>query len=84
MDSFKKILPRQNQLWSLQIWRQVLIWKIFLVLSRCIYFKCQLEHIYLIKLECFSTYFQKNYTILKLEDIFRLKQSFQLILSKKI
>ena len=32
-------------------------------------------------LECFSTYFQKNYTILRLEDIFRLKQSFSNILS---
>ncbi len=33
---------------------------------------------YIIELECFSTYFQKNYTILGLEDIFRLKQSFSI------
>ena len=32
----------------------------------------------IIELECFSTYFQKNYTILRLEDIFRLKQSFSI------
>ena len=31
----------------------------------------------------FSTYFQKNYTILTLEDIFRLKQLFKFILFKK-
>ena len=33
---------------------------------------------FIIELECFSTYFQKNYTILRLEDIFRLKQSFSI------
>ncbi len=32
----------------------------------------------IIELECFSTYFQKKYTILRLEDIFRLKQSFSI------
>ncbi len=32
----------------------------------------------IIMLKCFSTYFQKNYTILRLEDIFRQKQSFSI------
>ena len=30
------------------------------------------------RLECFSTYFQKKYTNLRLEDIFQLKQSFSI------
>ncbi len=33
---------------------------------------------HIIELECFSTYFQKKITNLRLEDIFRLKQSFSI------
>ena len=35
---------------------------------------------YIIELECFSTYFLKKYTILRLEDVFRFKKHFQFIL----